>query len=313
MRKEEPPANREKVSIIGGGRVGKTLGFLLARAGYRIRGVSCLNLAEAEEAVRFIGAGAPFEDNTAVVMDSVIVLITTPDDAIASVAHGLAAVPVSWKSRLVLHCSGFLTSGVLQPLADQGAAVATVHPLQTIASPREAVNAIHTGFFSIEGDEDALPTVQAMVSHIGSRYLMIDPRKKVLYHAAAVMASNYVVTLTGLCADLMAEAGVPREQGLEALTPLVQGALDNVKRLGHRRSLTGPISRGDVATVRGHLEGLARGSRTTDAVYRSLGLATLELALGGRGGPSLDRAWELREALKNSDDDEGVVGGDDYE
>lgn len=305
MRKEEPPANREKVSIIGGGRVGMTLGFLLARSGYRIRGVSCLQQAEAEKAVRFIGDGAPFEDNTAVLMDSRIVLITTPDDSIASVARVLAETPVSWASRLVLHCSGFLTSGVLKPLADQGAAVASVHPLQTVASPREAVTALRTGFFSIEGDEEALPLVQDMVRHIGSRFLMIDPQNKVLYHAAAVMASNYLVTLTSLCADLMAGAGVPPEQGLEALTPLVQGALDNVKKLGHRRSLTGPISRGDVATVRGHLEGLARCGQTTDAVYRSLGLATLELALGGRGGPSLDRAWELREALKSSEDDSG--------
>ncbi len=234
MRQDQPPANREKVSIIGGGRVGKTLGFLLARAGYHIRGVSCLRLAEAEDAVRFIGDGAPFEDNAAVVMDSRIVLITTPDDAISLVARALAETPVSWKSRLVLHCSGFLTSDVLQPLARQGAAVATAHPLQTIASPREAVKAIRNGFFCIEGDEAALPEVEAMVDHIGSRCLSIDPQHKVLYHAAAVMASNYLVSLTGLCVDLMAQAGVPPEQGLEALIPLVQGALDNVKRLGHQ-------------------------------------------------------------------------------
>lgn len=299
MSQEQSPANREKVSIIGGGRVGVTLGFLLARAGYRIRGVSCLRLDEAEKAVRFIGDGAPFEDNTAVVMDSRIVLVTTPDDAISGVARALAETPVSWDSRLVLHCSGFLTSDVLKPLAKQGAAIATAHPLQAIASPREAVKAIRNGFFCIEGNESALTEVETMVGHLGSRCLRIDPKQKVLYHAAAVMASNYVVSLTGLCVDLMAQAGVPPEQGLEALVPLVQGALDNVKRLGHRGSLTGPISRGDVATIRGHLEGLARCGPPTEAVYRSLGLATLELALGGRGGPSLDLAWELRQALES--------------
>jgi predicted short-subunit dehydrogenase-like oxidoreductase (DUF2520 family) len=305
---DQAPAKRDKVSIIGGGRVGATLGFLLARSGYRIRGVSCLRLNEAEEAVRFIGDGAPFEDNTAVVMDSRIVLITTPDDAIAPVARALSETPVSWNSRLVLHCSGFLTSDVLEPLARQGASVATIHPLQTIARPREAVKAIRDGFFCIEGDEDALPMVEALVGHMGSRSLRIDPRKKVLYHAAAVMASNYLISLNGLCVDLMEQAGVPPEKGLEALMPLVQGALDNVKQLGHRKSLTGPISRGDVATVRGHLEALARCGQPTEAVYRSLGLATLELALGGRSGPSLDRAWDLRQALESSDEP-----GDDFE
>lgn len=305
MNQDQPPAHREKISIIGGGRVGMTIGFLLARAGYRIRGVSCLRLDEAEKAVRFIGDGAPFEDNTAVVMDSRIVLVTTPDDTIAGVARVLAETPVAWTSRLVLHCSGFLTSDVLKPLAEQGAAIATAHPLQTIANPREAVKTIKTGFFCIEGDESALTMVETMVGHIGSRCLRIDPKHKVLYHAAAVMASNYLVSLIGLCVDLMARAGVPPEQGLEALIPLVQGALDNVKRLGHSGSLTGPISRGDVATVRGHLEGLARCGNPTDAVYRSLGLATLELALGGRGGPSLDRAFELREALESNDEEPG--------
>jgi len=255
--------------------------------------------------VRFIGDGAPFDDNAAVVMDSRIVLITTPDDAISLVANGLAETPVSWNSRLVLHCSGFLTSAVLKPLARQGAAVATAHPLQTIANPREAVKAVRKGFFCIEGDEPALPVVEAMVDQIGARCLRINPQNKVLYHAAAVMASNYLVSLTGLCVDLMAQAGVPPEQGLEALIPLIQGALDNVKQLGHSRSLTGPISRGDVATVRGHLEGLDRCGPPTDAVYRSLGLATLELALGGRCGPSLDRAFDLREALKSEEPDTG--------
>jgi len=308
VQQDQSPARHEKVSIIGGGRVGTTLGFLLARAGYRIRGVSCLELAQAEDAVRFIGAGEPFEDNTAVLMDSRIVLITTPDDAIAPVARSLAETPFSWSSRLVLHCSGFLTADVLRPLARQGAMTASVHPLQTIASPREAAKAIRNGFFSIEGDPGALPAVEALVGHIGARCLKIDPRHKVLYHAAAVMASNYLVSLVGLCADLMEQAGVAPDQALEALTPLVQGALDNVKRLGHRGSLTGPISRGDVATVRGHLEGLARCGQPTDAVYRSLGLATLELALGGRGGLTLDRAWELREALNSVD-----PGDDEYE
>jgi predicted short-subunit dehydrogenase-like oxidoreductase (DUF2520 family) len=305
VRQDQPTANQEKVSIIGGGRVGKTIGFLLARAGFHIRGVSCLQLAEAEDAVRFIGDGAPFEDNTAVVMDSRIVLVTTPDDAISSVARALAETPVSWSSRLVLHCSGFLTAEVLQPLALQGAAVATAHPLQTIASPREAVKAVRQGFFCIEGDEEALPQVEALVEQIGSRCLRINPQNKVLYHAAAVMASNYLVSLIGLCVDLLARAGVAPDQGLEALIPLIQGALDNVKQLGHSRALTGPISRGDVATVRGHLEGLARVGPPTDAVYRSLGLATLELALGGRSGPSLDRAFELREALEGEEPNAG--------
>ncbi len=287
--------------------MGVTLGFLLARSGYRVRGVSCLGLTEAEDAVRFIGDGAPFENNTAALMDSRVVLITTPDDVISPVARELAEAPVSWKSRLVLHCSGFLTSAILQPLARQGAAVASLHPLQTIASPREAVKAVRHGFFSIEGDQQALPVLASMVEHIGARCLKIDPRHKVLYHAAAVMASNYLVSLTGLCVDLMEQADVPPEQGLEALTPLVQGALDNVKRLGHRSSLTGPISRGDLATVRGHLDALARCGQPTEAVYRALGLATLELALGGRGGLHLDRAWELRQALESGDQDDDIL------
>jgi predicted short-subunit dehydrogenase-like oxidoreductase (DUF2520 family) len=298
---EERSARREKVSIIGGGRLGRALGFLLARAGYRIRGVACLQSAEAEEAVRFIGDGAPFADSVAALMDSRIVLITIPDDAIAPLARSLAEAPVSWKSRLVLHCSGFLTSRVLAPLARLGASVATAHPLQTIANPREGVCALRKCWFGIEGDESALPAVESMIDHIGSRCQRIDPRHKVLYHASAVMASNYLVALTSLCVDLLIQAGVPADRGGELLAPLIDGAMDNIKQLGHRKSLTGPISRGDVATVRGHLEALARIGAPTDAAYRALGLAALELALGDRNGPPLDRAWELREALNSED------------
>lgn len=301
MGQEERPARREKISIIGGGRVGRSFGFLLARAGYRIRGVSCLTLAEAEEAVRFIGDGAAFEDDFAVLMDSRTVLVAVPDDVVAPVVRTLTEAPVSWDSRLVVHCSGFLTSRVLEPLARLGALVATAHPLQTIANPREGVCAMRKCFYGIEGDEAALPAVEAMVGHIGGRCMPIDPGHKVHYHAAAVMASNYFVALTSLCVDLLAQAGVAPAQGLEALTPLIEGALGNIKKLGPRRSLTGPISRGDVATVRGHLEALARVGAPTDTAYRALGLAALDLALGDRNGPSLDRAWELREALESED------------
>ena len=196
---------------------------------------------------------------------------------------------------VAFHISGALGTDPLAPLLERGYAVGTIHPLQALADPVLGGEQLEGYLFlpsrenrpPSRGPEDRGPS--------GLSPITVPVARRPLYHAAAVFASNYLAGLIGAAGRLMAQAGVPEEEALQAILPLARGSLENLGRLGSARALTGPISRGDIETVRLHLRTLEPRERN---LYAALGLEILQLAVEGEGGPDDNVAEELRELLE---------------
>jgi predicted short-subunit dehydrogenase-like oxidoreductase (DUF2520 family) len=176
----------------------------------------------------------------------------------------------------VLHLSGAQTSEVLAPLAALGVVAGSMHPLMTVsAEPERAAQHFHGATFALEGEFEAVRVADRLVRALGGVAVMIAPEAKSLYHAGAVFASNYLVTALAEAERLLERAGLPREAAREALVPLARATLENVAAMGPEAALTGPVARGDAATVKRHRAALEGEDRR---LYDALARATLALA-----------------------------------
>lgn len=219
-----------------------------------------------------------------------LVLIAVPDDAIGEVAAAIAAGHAVGERHVVLHLSGLLDRHALRALAATGAALGSFHPLQSIADPSTASVRLRGAFAGLEGDDRALETGERLAGALGMHPVRLAPGAKAAYHAGAVIASNYVVVLASVAEGLAREAGVPPAQARALYLPLMQGTVGNLA-LGPAAALTGPVRRGDAATVRRHLAALTPADR---ALYRALGLVALAVAreagLGAAPAAAVERA-----------------------
>jgi predicted short-subunit dehydrogenase-like oxidoreductase (DUF2520 family) len=266
------------VAIVGCGTVGTAIGKLLRNIDYRIYGVATSNLETARRAAGVTGSERFSDCPWEVTRGADVVFITTPDDLIESTCMSISKHRGFDKNAVVVHCSGALSSDILSSARDCGAAVATLHPLQSFASVEQAVSLVPGSFCTIEGDSGALPIVRQMIEDLGGILLEITAEKKTLYHAAAVAASNYLVTLMHLALELNEAAGLPSDTSFNALLPLIRGTLSNIGTKGIPGGLTGPIARGDVATVSAHLKAIEKDAPELLLLYRCLGLYTVGLA-----------------------------------
>jgi predicted short-subunit dehydrogenase-like oxidoreductase (DUF2520 family) len=264
-------------SIVGAGRLGTVLGSALVRRGWQVEVIVDINARAARGSRRIIGRGRVSTSLAAAARTRGMVIIAVPDDAIAAVASALARSGGLWAGRDIVHTSGLLPARILAPLAERGARVASLHPVQ--AFPRkDAPASIFKGItWGIEGDPTAIETAEEIVRMLRGNVLLLSENDKPLYHAACTLASNALIALEWTAADVLRRTGVSEEAASATLFPLLQGTLQNVKSLGLEKSLTGPILRGDVATVHKHLEALG-GDAATSQVYKVLGKQTLRLA-----------------------------------
>eukprot|EP00898_Chlorokybus_atmophyticus_P002662 jgi/Chlat1/3397/Chrsp23S03735 len=189
-------------------------------------------------------------------------LILQPSHTIHQVCSDLVREGAFHSKPTVAHCSGALTShAALGAAASAGCLIASAHPLLTFPDADAGVRRLPGAYWFCEGSPEALAVVKPLVTAVKGRYVEIEAQRKVLYHAAAVMASNYTVTLLDMASSVAAEAGIDRRLFMTAVEPLVQATVDNVFRMGATDALTGPIARGDVDTVRAHLAALRLGRK----------------------------------------------------
>jgi predicted short-subunit dehydrogenase-like oxidoreductase (DUF2520 family) len=270
------------VAIVGAGRVGQSLGLLLRSQGHQISVVSCRTQLAAAHAVAFIGAGQAlgYDDLPVLIGRKIplVVLITTTDEAVMPMAEALAGRQGQWHDVVVLHCSGALSSAVLQPLRQIGAQVGSMHPLRAFGAAltdREALSGVH---WTIEGDAAAKHVMRQLIADLGGQYHEIQPEQKVLYHAAASLAGNHLAGLLSLCFTLLEQCGIAPAQARAMLLPLSEGLLQRVRAEGEVAALAGPISRGDTSIVAKHVTALRDLSPLYHQVYCSLGLELVALA-----------------------------------
>jgi len=298
------------VAIIGAGRVGTALGVLLSQEGYRLTGVADIDLVHAEACARLILSEASEQDLAGFVStgpcqfvgDADIVFITTPDREIPHVARLLAECARGKEQPLragatLCHTSGALPSTILKVEGLEHVSVLSLHPLQTFPDRETAPRLLAGAIFVLEGDPDAVAVGERLVQDLAGRAVTIEARHKTIYHAAACTASNYLVTLLHLAGRLLSRAGVDWDDALDMLLPLARTTLDNVASLGTHSALTGPIERGDIATLESHLGALRRGpDPDLQAVYAILGLSAAALA-SEKGSISPEQRGRIEELL----------------
>jgi predicted short-subunit dehydrogenase-like oxidoreductase (DUF2520 family) len=266
------------VFVVGAGPVATALAGALRLGGVPVLGLWSRTPARARAAGAVAGVAAYSAAPPDLLLDADIVVLAVSDVAIPEVARTLVATGLVNRHHTLVHCSGVTSAAeALAGVSDQVGGKAMLHPLRAIPDGRAAMRSLKGTVFGVDGDERGRRDALALVAALGGRALELGGVHVSAYHAAAAMASNYTVVLIDAAADLLAEVGISRDRAVEALVPLVEGTLANVRERGPEAALTGPIRRGDRATVERHLAALA-GHPELAALYRALGLRAAALA-----------------------------------
>jgi len=280
------------ICVIGAGRLGTTVSCMLARKekdGVRLKAVASKSLESLNRAKRIIGSKAKdivftLENKKAASLAD-CVLICTPDDIIGAACGEIFADKNQiLKNRYALHFSGSKSLSVLNQAREAGAEVASIHPLKSFASIKEAVRTLPGTVFGITYcSKESKRISEFIVKNLGGKAIEVDDEKKVLYHAAACVASNYLVTLINYAVLIHKKVGIKPEDSLEGLMGLVEGTVSNIKKMGAERSLTGPIARGDVGTIREHIENFNKFfNRENISLYKMMGRETSKIAYSNK-------------------------------
>lgn len=270
---------RERVVVVGPGRVGLALGDALAQAEELDDLVYMGRRPEppghpvfTHGLARYVyGMERPREGTTAV-------FLAVPDDRIPEMAEMLARQGPAPEGCPAFHCSGALSTDALSPLHAQGYQVGSFHPLLSIAHSMGGAERFRGGAVAISGEPEALVAARRIAFALGARTITIPTNRRPVYHAAGVFASNYLLVLLEAARRLLVQAGAPEDEAVDSLLPLIRGTLDNLESLGSQGALTGPVARGDIETVRLHMRVLEPRER---ALYRALGREALALARDG--------------------------------
>lgn len=263
------------LNIVGAGHVGRVLGRLFTGV-FHVQDVLTRSSASAQEATSFMQAGTPLGD-AAALRRADIWMLAVSDDQIAPVCAQLAATGLL-QGAVVFHCSGAKSSAELDTARQAGALVASVHPVRSFADPAAVAQDFAGTFCGVEGDQAALAQLAPALAAIGARMVVIDASAKTVYHAAAVFASNYLVTIVDAALRAYQAAGIPPDVARELARPLATETLANVFRLGPEAALSGPIARGDMQTVARQQQAIDGWDKPTGALYAALVDATTTLA-----------------------------------
>lgn len=286
----------EVIGIIGAGNVGITLGVSLKAKGYKLAGILSRTRKSAQRGAEITGTKG-YTEIFPLLNEANVIFITTPDRVIAEVCQDVADSGGFKEGDIVIHTSGSHSSEILSPARDRGAAVLSVHPLQTIPSPEAGIRNLPGSFFAVEGDKKGLPFVRKMIADFNGQLVEIPTEMKPLYHASACVVSNYFVGIVRLGLSMMENIGVDKDKALLALLPLIQGTMQNIEKVGVPEGLTGPIARGDYSTISDHLEVMKKVMPEIVPLYTELGKFTVKVALE-KGTINQELADELYKVLE---------------
>ena len=275
-----------RIGFIGAGKVGTALGMYFKSKGYELTGYYSRSLASAANAAAVTGTRYFLKDFE-LIANVDILFITTNDEQIKPVIDNIAARGILREGQIIVHTSGAAASDILKKAKTSGCFTYSMHPLQSFADAAKALEALPQTVFSIEGDPEKIGIIEEILKKTGNSFFRIKAEDKALYHAAACIFSNYLVTLMDQGLSYLESIGINSEEGFKAMLPLINGTIENIRMLGTGAALTGPVSRGDVNTIVNHMETINRELPDRLEFYRMMAVRTLELA--------------KREKLKNSD------------
>ncbi|CAM2737296.1 Uncharacterized conserved protein [Legionella steigerwaltii] len=266
-----------KCNIIGAGRLGKNIALALSQTQLITSFAICNRSLESTQKVcQELGFGQPI-DKIEHLPAAEVTWICCNDDAITDVVETLMRYDVLKPKSFVIHCSGVLNSDLLKPLKKQGCFVASFHPLKAFKTNYLDASAFQHVDCVLEGDAEVCDWLQQAFTQLGANLIAIEPAAKNAYHAAACMASNYLITLAACSEELFQHAGINPQQSRKMMVNLMQGNLNNLLQTEKiAESLTGPLARGDVQTLALHLQAIENPE--IRRLYQSAALSTLPLA-----------------------------------
>jgi len=276
----------ERVFVLGAGRAGTGLTRAFRMSGVAVVGLHGRHVHEGPDPVT---AGTI----PATIATATVVLVAVRDAQIDDALRELLEAPLA-PDAVVLHASGSAEPAMLDQVRAHGHAAGTFHPLVPIADPLRAPQQLCGAWVGIDGDERAKTASRDLAAALGCHVFDIPPGQKARYHAAAVIVSNFPAVLLATGDRVLAETGIPAEAAEQALRALFLAAIGNLRRQHGAVSLTGPILRGDVDTIRRHLVALADDPGALE-VYRSLSRALVDLA--SDAGTDADRLQAIRAML----------------
>lgn len=286
FKEARPPA-----AVIGAGAMARALALRLVDKGYPLRAILSQTKAHADNLAEAAGAGVASDDFSQLPEDVRLVVIAVSDSALADVAELLTGVAHPWKETVVVHTSGVLSATALEPLANEDAATASFHPLQTVM-PSTSPDALDHAYVGIEGDDPAVAAGIELAVGLGMRYIVLSGDAKARYHLGATMASNFFVTLMGMVQEVLVSLDIDREDGFAMMEPLLRGTLENLATTSPEEALTGPVARGDLETLHMHGQALRQHLPQLVPAYAALTVEAVRLAVrSGKLDP--DRAEDV--------------------
>lgn len=286
------------ISFIGAGKVGTSFGIYLKQKGINITGYFSENFKDAQLASDKTKSIA-YESLKDLVKDSQVIFITTNDDSIKNIKDKLIDESKNdLNQKIISHVSGSYSSNILSDLKKYNAYVYSTHPLQSFADIDSSVEKLYNTVFTIEGCGENISVLENLLDKTNNKYFKIDTNYKELYHVGACVVSNYLVTLIDLGLSFLEQVGIDKKDGIEAISPLIDGTIENIKTFGTKKALTGPISRGDVKTIKSHLESINTNTPDKLLFYKTMALMTLDISLNS---PSQTNIEEIKNILKGED------------
>lgn len=277
-----------KICIIGAGKVGTTMAYILTRKNIKnlkITSVSSRSDNSINRAKKILGelsGNIHFtKNNIDAVINSNCIMITTPDDLIGKVCKEIFEYKnLPEKKYIVLHFSGSKSLDVLKDAKKKGASTGSIHPIKSFASIDEAIETIsHTVFGITYSDNSAKTIIEKIIKNVDGDIIEVEDKKKPLYHASACAASNYLVSLLNYAVSINEKIGIDANKSLKGLLSLTEGTINNIRKLGTRKALTGPIARGDIGTIEEHLINFKKYFKKEDImVYKVMGIETAKIA-----------------------------------
>jgi predicted short-subunit dehydrogenase-like oxidoreductase (DUF2520 family) len=286
------PGEHPIIGIVGAGAVGTALGAALNRAGWPVAAVASRDAGRRERFRSLVPGARGFAEANALLDEVELVILAVPDDAIPVLAAALHL----YSGQAMVHTSGALGAEVLEPAMAAGTQVGTFHPLVAFADTERAIAALHGATIAVEGDDQLASLLAEMAEAVGATAVRLAPGSKAAYHAAAVLAAGGFVALLDAIAELGKVAGLDEAGSLAIYGGLIEQTLGNARALGIARALTGPITRGDVGTLRRHLAALRTHAPDVLPLYAAA--AEREIALAEeRGAVGPEVASRMRELL----------------
>ncbi len=271
---------KHKICIIGIGKAGSALAIELSAAGASVKFLIDSDIKKLKKlSLKIKGSSVGNKITDKIIENSDIIFIAVRDNEIKRMADSIYKLNVSLKDKLIIHISGALSSDILKSKKISNSNIASFHPIQTFNRISVQNNSLLSGiYFGIEGGRNAISILKKVAVLLSSKYIVIPPSKKYIYHIASVFASNYLVILCDIVSELSRNITGKKADNFNIFEPIITSTLKNIKESGAKSSLTGPVERNDIEMIGRHLTALKKNKKDLIPAYSVLGNAASELA-----------------------------------